>query len=139
MQVPKSVLRAVLGRMRSALHATRRTPHSSSRLGQIKFAWLVNTLSAPSRYSRDARVHGHTTTGRPKLSTPPDACWQMMKFSPRTVVVAYGKVITKLLHGVSPFLSVEVGLLVNRSARPFFSIGNQLLGGAPYGCTSTSV
>ena len=34
-------------------------------------AWLVKTRRAPSRHSRDARVHGHTTTATHKLSTPP--------------------------------------------------------------------
>ena len=33
-KVPKSVLRAVLGRMQFTLHATRRTPHGASRLVQ---------------------------------------------------------------------------------------------------------
>ena len=33
-KVPKSVLRAVLGRMRFTLHATRRIPHDASRLVQ---------------------------------------------------------------------------------------------------------
>ena len=40
-KVPKSVLRAVLGRTQLALHATRRTPHGASRLVQALFAWLV--------------------------------------------------------------------------------------------------
>ena len=39
--VPKSGLRAVLGRMQFALHATRRTPHGASRLVQAMSAWLV--------------------------------------------------------------------------------------------------
>ena len=34
-------------------------------------AWLVKTRRAPSRYSRDARVYGHTTTAMHNLSTPP--------------------------------------------------------------------
>ena len=67
----KSVLRAVLGRMQFTLHATRRTPHGASRLVQAMSAWLVNTRRAPSRHSRDARVHGHTTTPVHKLRTPP--------------------------------------------------------------------
>ena len=34
-------------------------------------ARLVKTRRAPSRHSRDARVHGRTTTAMQKLSTPP--------------------------------------------------------------------
>ena len=48
-----------------------RTPHGASRLVQATSAWLVKTRRAPSRHSRDARVHGHTTTTIHKLSTPP--------------------------------------------------------------------
>ena len=59
------------GRMQFTLHATRRTPHSASRLVQAMSAWLVKTRRAPSRHSRDARVYGHTTTTMHKLSTPP--------------------------------------------------------------------
>ena len=69
--MPKSVLRAVLGRMQFTLHATRQTPHGASRFVQAMSAWLVKTRRAPSRYSRDARVYGHTTTAIHKLSTPP--------------------------------------------------------------------
>ena len=69
--MPKSVLRAVLGRMHFTLHATRRTPHGASRLVQAMSAWLVKTRHAPSRHSTDARVYGHTTTTMHKLSTPP--------------------------------------------------------------------
>ena len=69
--MPKSVLRAVLGRMQFTLHATRRTPHGASRLVQATSASLVKTRRAPSRHSRDARVYGHTTTAMHKLSTPP--------------------------------------------------------------------
>ena len=58
----KSVLRAVLAKMQFTLHATRRTPHGASRLGQAMSAWFVKTRRAPSRHRRDARVHGHTTT-----------------------------------------------------------------------------
>ena len=68
--MPKSVLRAVLGRMQFTLHATRRTPHGASRFVQAKSAWLVKTRRAPSRHSRDARVYGHTTAMH-KLRTPP--------------------------------------------------------------------
>ena len=69
--MPKSVLRAVLGRMQFTLHATRRTPHNASRLVQEMSAWLVKARRAPYRHSRDARVYGHTTTAMHKLSTPP--------------------------------------------------------------------
>ena len=69
--MPKSVLRAVLGRMQFTLHATRRTPHGASRLVQAMSAWLVKTRRAPSRHSRDAKVYGHTTTAVHKLNTPP--------------------------------------------------------------------
>ena len=70
-KVPKSVLRAVLGRIQLTLHATRRTSHGASRLVQAMSAWLVKTRRAPSRQSRDARVYGQTTTAMHKLSTPP--------------------------------------------------------------------
>ena len=60
-----------LGRMQSTLHATRRTPHGSSRLVQALSAWLMKTRCAPSRHSRDARVYGHTTAVMHKLSFPP--------------------------------------------------------------------
>ena len=69
--MPKSVLRAVLGRMQVTLHATRRTPHSASRLVETISALLVKTRRAPSQDSKDARVYGHTTTVMHKLSTPP--------------------------------------------------------------------
>ena len=69
--MPKSVLRAVVGRMQFTLHATRRTPHGPSRLVQAMSAWLMKTRRAPSRHSRDARVYGHTTTAMHELSTPP--------------------------------------------------------------------
>ena len=68
--MPKSVLRAVLGRMQFTLHATRRTPHGESRLVQAMSAWLVETRRAPSQHIRDARIYGHTTTAMHKLSTP---------------------------------------------------------------------
>ena len=70
-KVPKSVLRAVLGRMQFTLHATRRTPHGASLLVQAMSSWLVKTRRAPSRHSRDTRVYGHTTTAMHKLCTPP--------------------------------------------------------------------
>ena len=56
--MPKSVLRAVLGRMQFTLQATRRTNHGASRLAQAMSAWLVKTRRAASRQSRDARVYG---------------------------------------------------------------------------------
>ena len=62
---------AVLSRMHLTLHAIRRTPHSASRLVQAMSAWSVKARHDPSRYSRDARVYGHTTTAMHKLSTPP--------------------------------------------------------------------
>ena len=68
--MPKSVLRAVLGRIQFTLHATCRTPHGASRLVQAMSAWLVKTRRGPSRRSRDARGYGHTNTAMPKLSTP---------------------------------------------------------------------
>ena len=70
-KVPKSVLRAVLGRMQFTLHATRRTAHGASRLVQAMSAWLMKTRRAPSRHSRDARIYGHTTTAMHKLSLHP--------------------------------------------------------------------
>ena len=70
-KVPKSVSRAVLGRMQSTLHATRRTPHGASRLVQAMSAWLMKTRRAPSRHSRDARVYGHTTAAMHKPRYPP--------------------------------------------------------------------
>ena len=56
-KVPKSVLRAVFGRMQFTLHATRRTPHGALRLVQAMSAWLVKTRRAPSRHSRDASLY----------------------------------------------------------------------------------
>ena len=65
-KVPKSVVRAVLGRMQLTLHATRRTPHGASkRLVQAMFAWLVKSRRPPSRHCRNARVYGHTFTPIP--------------------------------------------------------------------------
>ena len=69
--MPKSILRAVLGRIQFTLHATRRTPHGAARLVRAMSAWLVKTRRAPSRHSRDARVYCHMTTTMQKLSTPP--------------------------------------------------------------------
>ena len=70
-KVPESVLRAVLGKMQLTLHATRRTPHSVSRLVQAMSAWLEKTRRAPSRHSRDTKVCGHTTTAMHTLSASP--------------------------------------------------------------------
>ena len=69
-KVPKSVLRAVIGRMQFTLHATRGPPHGASRLAQAISAWLMKTRRAPSRHSRDAKVCGHKTTIMHELSTP---------------------------------------------------------------------
>ena len=69
-KLPKSILRAVLGRMQFTLHETRGTPHGTSRLVQAMPAGLVKTRRAPSRHSRHARVYCHTTTAMHKLSTP---------------------------------------------------------------------
>ena len=80
-KVPKSVLRAILGRMKFTFHATRRTPRGASRLVQAMSAWFVKTRRAPSRHSRDARVCGHTTTAMHKLSAaspPPKALEEEM-------------------------------------------------------------
>ena len=68
--MPKSVLRAVFGRVHFTLHATHRTPHGASLLVQAMSAWSVKTRRAPSRHSRDARVNGHTTTTMHKLRSP---------------------------------------------------------------------
>ena len=70
-KVPKSVSRAVLGRVQFTLHTTHRTPHGASRLVQAMSAWLVETRRVLSRHSRRARVYGHTTTAMHKLSNPP--------------------------------------------------------------------
>ena len=70
--MPKSVLRAVLGRMQFTLHATRRTPHGASRLVQAMSAWLVKTRRGPSRHNRHARVYGHTSHAYSE-DTPPRA------------------------------------------------------------------
>ena len=72
-KMPKSVLRVVLGRMQFNLRVNRQTPHGASlALGASNACpWLVKTRRAPSRYGRDAKVYGHTTTAMHKLSTPP--------------------------------------------------------------------
>ena len=67
----KSASQAVLSGMQLTLEATtRRTPHGALRfwcrrfalLVQVMSAWSVQTRRAPSRYCRDTRVYGHTTT-----------------------------------------------------------------------------
>ena len=63
--MPKSILRAVLGRMQFTLHAIRRTPHGASHLVQAMSAWLLKARRSPSRHGRDAKVYGHTTTAHP--------------------------------------------------------------------------
>ena len=65
-KVPKSVLRAVLGRMQFTLHATRRTPHGAWRLVQAMPAWLLKTRRAPSWHTRDARVLWSYDYGHPQ-------------------------------------------------------------------------
>ena len=89
-KVPKSVLRAVLARMQFTLHTTRRTPHGASRLVQTMPAWVVKTLRAPSRNSRDARVYGHTTTAMHKQSTPPPPPSSPLSLGDRAVGVGSG-------------------------------------------------
>ena len=69
--MPKSVLRAILGRTQFTLHATRRTSHGASRSVQAMSAWLVKTRRAPSRHGRDTRVYGHTTTAMHRVHPPP--------------------------------------------------------------------
>ena len=58
----KSASRTVLVGMQFTLHATRRTPHGTSRLVQAMYAWSVRIRFPPSRRCRDARVYGCTTT-----------------------------------------------------------------------------
>ena len=55
--------------MQFTLYAARRLFHGASRLVQGMSAWWLKTPRAPSRHSRDAKVYGHTTTARHKLST----------------------------------------------------------------------
>ena len=74
--MPKSALRAVLGRMKFTIHATRRIPHGASRLVQAISAWLVKTRRAPSRHNRDARAvwsygYGHAQTEYTPPPSPP--------------------------------------------------------------------
>ena len=56
-----------------ALHATSRTPHGASRLVQEMSARSVKIRRTPSRHSRDARVHSHTTTVMHAIEHPPPA------------------------------------------------------------------
>ena len=71
--MPKSVLRVALENMQFTLlmqlaeHLTALRAWCKQHLP----AWCVKTRRAPSRHSRDARVHGHTTTAMHKLSTSP--------------------------------------------------------------------
>ena len=53
------------------LHATRRTPHGTSRFLRAMSAWLVKTRRAPSRHCRNARVYRHTPTAMHEMSSPP--------------------------------------------------------------------
>ena len=96
--MPKSVLRAVLGRTQFTLRVTRRTPHGASRLVRATCAWLVKTRRAPSRHSRDARVYGHTTTAMHKLSTPMAALVEGKHFSNLLAVRCFfkGRICLKL-------------------------------------------
>ena len=50
------LLQVFLSRMQLTLHATRRTPHSASRLVHAMPAWSVKTRRAPSRHIRDPGV-----------------------------------------------------------------------------------
>ena len=83
-KVPKSILRAILGRMQFTLHATRRTPHDASRLVQAMSAWLVKTRRAPSWHIRDSRVYSYTTTATHNLSTPPPPLPPTLPATPTT-------------------------------------------------------
>ena len=47
--------------MQLTLHATRRTPHGTSRLVQPMSAWSVKTRRAPPQHCRGARAIPHTT------------------------------------------------------------------------------
>ena len=57
--------------MQLTLHAARMTHHGASRLVQAVSAWSVKARCAPSRYSRDARVYGHTTTAMHDIGYAP--------------------------------------------------------------------
>ena len=56
----------------SPLHATRRTPHGTSRLMHAMSAWSVKTRRAASRHSRDARVMFRRQRLRMKRAPPPN-------------------------------------------------------------------
>ena len=49
-KVPRSGLRAVIGNMKFALHAIRRTPHGASRVVQAKSAWLLKSRRATTLF-----------------------------------------------------------------------------------------
>ena len=119
--MPKSVLRAVLGRMQFTLHATRRTPYDASRLVQAISASLVKTRRAPSRHSRDATVYGHTTTAVHKPSTPPPALpfdlqrdtadsSAAVAAAPAVATVAVVGIVPRVRPGAVGFLSVAAGM-----------------------------
>ena len=64
--------KVVLSRMLLTLHATRRTPHGTSRLVHAISAWSVKTQRAPSWHRRDARVYGIKTTVTHGMRTAPN-------------------------------------------------------------------
>ena len=66
----KSASQAALSRMQLTVHATRRTPHGTSRLVLAVPSWSVKTRHASSRRCRGARVYGHMTTAMHDMSTP---------------------------------------------------------------------
>lgn len=57
-------------RMQLTLRATRRIPHVASRLEHVNSAWSLEPQPAPSRYCKDAKAYGHTTTSMRDTSTP---------------------------------------------------------------------
>ena len=72
---PKSVLRAVLGRMQFTLHATHRTPHGASRLAASNVCLVGEnpTCSVPAPEGSEglwSYNYGHAQ----KRSTPPLPC-----------------------------------------------------------------
>ena len=71
-KVPNSASQAVLSRV--AAHPSRDSPITSRRfaLGASNVCLVAKTFRAPSRYCRDTRVYGHTTTAAMHdMSTPP--------------------------------------------------------------------
>ena len=66
-----SASHAVLSRMQVTLHETRRTPLHASRLVRAMSVWSTKTRHAASRYWRDARVYGHTTTAMLEIEYTP--------------------------------------------------------------------